>query len=251
MPELDIPRRNYHIAMLIDGDNAQPSLLGKFIIEASRYGTVIIRRIYGDWTNTSLNSWKKLLPNYAIQPVQQFQNTVGKNATDSALIIDAMDLLHQGVVDCFCLVSSDSDFTRLATRIRESGSFVIGIGKTTTPQPFVAACDVFIETENLGAETDAGEPTNSTKTQKEHKPIKSAAKPDLLPLLKQAFEISVQENGLALLSALGIALRKIQPGFDTRSYGHKQLSALLSAYPKVFKLDENSVNVRLVGSSDK
>src|SRR5215813_3047051 len=152
MTDRTLSTRNHRIAMLIDGDNAQPALVEKMLIEASKYGTVIVRRIYGDWTNTTLNGWKKVLPSHAIQPMQQFQYTTGKNSTDSALIIDAMDLLHQGVANCFCLVSSDSDYTRLATRIRESGAFVIGIGKKTTPQPFVAACDVFTYTENLNAD---------------------------------------------------------------------------------------------------
>src|SRR5688572_21289809 len=169
MPERDIVGRNHRIAMLIDGDNAQPTLLEKMIIEASKYGTVIIRRIYGDWTDTTLNGWKKALPKHAIQPIQQFRYTVGKNATDSALIIEAMDLLHQGIADCFCLVSSDSDYTRLATRIRESGSFVIGIGKKMTPQSFVVACDVFIYTENLVDEPKSVKATPQTKLPKSEK----------------------------------------------------------------------------------
>src|SRR5437773_9675213 len=163
MPEGDLSARNHRIAMLIDGDNAQPGLVEKMLIEASKYGTVIVRRIYGDWTNTTLSGWKKVLPSHAIQPIQQFQYTTGKNSTDSALIIDAMDLLHLGVADCFCLVSSDSDYTRLATRIRESGCFVIGIGKKTTPQPFVAACDVFTYTENLNAEAKPAKPSKAVK----------------------------------------------------------------------------------------
>jgi len=143
------------IAILIDGDNAQSSLLPQMLVEAGRHGQVTVRRIYGDWTTNSMNSWKETLNYHAFQPIQQFRYTVGKNATDSAMIIDAMDILHSGVVDGFCLVSSDSDYTRLATRIRETGIFVMGIGEKKTPKAFVNACDVFVYTENLVAEKKA------------------------------------------------------------------------------------------------
>jgi hypothetical protein len=143
----NLPRQK--IAMLIDGDNAQATLLSQMLVEAARYGQVTVRRIYGDWTTTSMNSWKETLNFHAFQPIQQFRYTIGKNATDSAMIIDAMDVLHSSVVDAFCLVSSDSDYTRLATRIRETGIFVMGIGEKKTPKPFVNACDVFVYTENL------------------------------------------------------------------------------------------------------
>src|SRR6266540_6303876 len=137
------------IAVLIDGDNAQSSLLPQMLVEAGRHGPVTVRRIYGDWTTSNMNSWKETLNFHAFQPIQQFRYTVGKNVTDSAMIIDAMDIMHTGVVDGFCLVSSDSDYTRLATRIREAGVFVMGIGEKKTPKPFVNACDVFVFTENL------------------------------------------------------------------------------------------------------
>ena len=137
------------IALLIDGDNAQPSLIGKILTEAGKYGLVTIRRIYGDWTTVNMQGWKHTLNDNAIQPIQQFRYTVGKNATDSAMIIDAMDILHSHLVDGFCLVSSDSDYTRLATRVREIGFFVMGVGKQTTPKAFVNACNIFIYTENL------------------------------------------------------------------------------------------------------
>ena len=149
----NLPRQK--IAMLIDGDNAQPSLLPQMLVEGARYGQVTVRRIYGDWTTANMNSWKETLNFHAFQPIQQFRYTIGKNATDSAMIIDAMDILHSGVVDAFCLVSSDSDYTRLATRIRETGIFVMGIGEKKTPKPFVNACDVFVYTENLVAGTKA------------------------------------------------------------------------------------------------
>src|SRR5512134_2541187 len=137
------------IAVLIDGDNAQSSLLPQMLVEAGRHGQVTVRRIYGDWTTNNMNSWKDVLNYHAFQPIQQFRYTVGKNATDSAMIIDAMDILHSRVVEGFCLVSSDSDYTRLATRIRETGIFVMGIGEKKTPKAFINACDLFVYTENL------------------------------------------------------------------------------------------------------
>jgi len=137
------------VAILIDGDNAQSSLIEQIVVESARFGNATIRRVYGDWTTANMKSWKDILNSYAFQPIQQFRYTIGKNATDSAMIIDAMDILHKDQVDGFCLVSSDSDYTRLATRIRESGKMVIGIGKQSTPRAFVSACDVFIYTENL------------------------------------------------------------------------------------------------------
>ena len=153
MPEEQISSLSRRkIAMLIDGDNAQSSLLSQMLVEAGRYGMVTVRRIYGDWTTPNMNSWKEVLNFHAIQPIQQFRYTIGKNATDSAMIIDAMDILHNRVVEGFCLVSSDSDYTRLATRIRETGIFVMGIGEKKTPKPFVNACDVFVYTENLVTE---------------------------------------------------------------------------------------------------
>lgn len=235
--------RDRLIAMLIDGDNAQPALIEKMLIEASKYGTVIIRRIYGDWTNTTLNGWKKVLHTHAIQPIQQFQYTTGKNSTDSALIIDAMDLLHGGVANCFCLVSSDGDYTRLATRIRESGSFVIGIGRMNTPQSFVVGCDVFIYTQNLSGEAEPIEPTESSKAVKDA-PAEPNTKRDPLPLLAKALEITVQDDGWVLLSALGSALRRVDSGFDSRSYGFNQLGKLLRNYPTMFEIDESGLYVR-------
>src|SRR6187401_57781 len=156
------------IAILIDGDNAQSSLLPQMLVEAGRHGQVTVRRIYGDWTTNSMNSWKDTLNFHAFQPIQQFRYTIGKNATDSAMIIDAMDILHSGVVDGFCLVSSDSDYTRLATRIRETGIFVMGIGEKKTPKPFVNACDVFVYTENLITEKKSVQQktTNNAKAKK-------------------------------------------------------------------------------------
>jgi hypothetical protein len=219
---------NHRIAMLIDGDNAQPTLIEKMLAEVGKYGVVSIRRIYGDWTTPQMSSWKKTLNTYAIQPIQQFRYTVGKNATDSALIIDAMDILHTAKINSFCLISSDSDYTRLATRIREKGLFVMGIGKKTTPRAFVNACDVFVYTNNLMQ--------SSTEQQKSHRKISINSESDPQPLIQKAFEMTVQEDGWALLAQLGQYLRQLDPGFDSRTYGHKQLSQLIRAYPALFKI---------------
>jgi uncharacterized LabA/DUF88 family protein len=224
------------IAILIDGDNAQPNLLPQMLVEAGRHGQVTVRRIYGDWTTSNMNSWKDTLNYHAFQPIQQFRYTVGKNATDSAMIIDAMDIMHSKVVDGFCLVSSDSDYTRLATRIREAGIFVMGIGEKKTPKAFVNACDVFVYTENLVAEKKAthAAPKKSSK----EKPRTEA---DPMPLLEQAFEMAVQEDGWASLSTMGNVLYQLDPGFDPRTYGHKQLSRMMMSLKDKFEMRSKDV----------
>lgn len=230
MPDEQLGGLSRHkIAILIDGDNAQASLLSQMLVETGKYGLVTLRRIYGDWTTNSMNSWKDILNFHAVQPVQQFRYTIGKNATDSAMIIDAMDILHSGVVEGFCLVSSDSDYTRLATRIRETGVFVMGIGEKKTPKPFVNACDVFVYTENLVSE----EKIVKTQSKKSQEKIKTDQEP--IPLLRKAFEMSVQEDGWSLLAVMGNALYQLDPGFDPRTYGHKQLSRLIGSYKEIFE----------------
>lgn len=237
MPEEQISSLTRHkIAMLIDGDNAQASLFPQMLVEAGKYGMVTVRRIYGDWTTPSMNSWKDILNYHAVQPIQQFRYTVGKNATDSAMIIDAMDILHSGVVNGFCLVSSDSDYTRLATRIRETGVFVMGIGEKKTPKPFVNACDVFVYTENLVSEAKkqkerVRKPVAEKKREKEER-----EELDPLPLLEKAYDIAVQEDGWARLDLMGNALYQLDPGFDPRTYGHKQLSRLVASLKDTFEM---------------
>jgi len=226
--------------MLIDGDNAQASLLREMIAEAGKYGLITVRRIYGDWTTNSMNSWKDMLNYHAVQPVQQFRYTVGKNATDSAMIIDAMDLLHAGVVDGFCLVSSDSDYTRLATRLREAGVYVMGMGEKKTPKPFVNACDVFVYVENL-----VPEQKRSTKAHVQHNndnKKKKEDQPDALPLVLQAFDLAVQEDGWARLDHVGNALYQLDPSFDPRTYGHRQLSRLLASYKSYFDMRTQEID---------
>jgi uncharacterized LabA/DUF88 family protein len=227
--------RDRSIAMLIDGDNAQASLIKNILTETGKYGIVTIRRIYGDWTTANMNGWKDTLQTHAIQPIQQFRYTTGKNATDSAMIIDAMDILYERIVDGFCLVSSDSDYTRLATRLREKGIFVMGIGKKSTPRAFVNACEVFVFTENLSIETTKPKPPTSHKSQDTPR----IAAPELVALLKNAFEVAVQDNGWASLGALGNHLRQLDPSFDSRTYGFRQLSSLIHAFPDVFDYKES------------
>lgn len=244
--------RSRRMAMLIDGDNAQASLISNMLAESGKYGMVIIRRIYGDWTTSNMNGWKDTLQTHAIQPIQQFRYTVGKNATDSAMIIDAMDILYEDRVDGFCLVSSDSDYTRLATRIREKGIFVMGIGKQSTPRAFVNACDVFVITENLQknlrkeprptrSQDSRKKSDKSEKGEKSEKADRLSEEKELLndpiPLLKQAFDLAVQDDGWAFLGVMGTQLRQLDPSFDPRTYGYRQLSLLIQAYPDVFEME--------------
>ena len=223
-------------AVLIDGDNAQASLLPQILAEVGKVGLITIKRIYGDWTTTNMNSWKESLHKHAIQPIQQFRYTVGKNATDSAMIIDAMDLLHSNDVDGFCIVASDSDYTRLATRIREEGLFVIGVGEKKTPEAFTNACNQFIYCENL---TIAKEPKK--KLRKKTKKEEGTGVLDPLPLLLQGFEMAAKEEEWVYLASMGNALRQLDPAFDPRTYGHQKLQSLIKDYPEtfVFKLDDS------------
>lgn len=205
---------NNKLAVLIDAENAQASVVTELLAEVSRYGTASVKRAYGDWTTTKLKGWKDHLNKMAIQPVQQFSYTVGKNATDSALIIDAMDLLHGSDLDGFCIVSSDSDFTRLATRIREAGLMVYGFGEKKTPDPFVAACDKFVFTEIL-------RPTQSEEDQKQTdlEPLK--------PMIITAVNATAKDDGWATLSSVGSMISKNNPSFDSRNYGCAQLGKLM------------------------
>lgn len=227
-PTLPSTRR---LALLIDGDNAQPSLIDKVLAEVAKYGTGTTRRIYGDWTEANMRGWKETLQEFAIQPIQQFRFTVGKNATDSAWIIEAIDLLHSGIVEGFCVVSSDSDYTRLATRIRESGLFVMGIGRSNTPRAFVAACEVFVYTENLSEDAKAA-PIPATSLAKT-KGIATDAPP---PALMRAVEMAAQEDGWASLGAVGNFVQQLDSGFDPRTYGFKQLSLLIGSFPDKFEV---------------
>ena len=224
------PSQN-RLAVLIDADNAQPSITEGLLSEVAKYGVASVKRIYGDWTTPSLTGWKSVLLEHSIQPVQQFRYTVGKNATDSAMIIDAMDLLYTKRFDGFCLVSSDSDFTRLASRIREEGLLVYGFGEKKTPKAFVSACDKFIFTEVLRFQEDIGSSVKS-KTANE---LKRDTK--LVALLRNALEAASDDGGWAHLAAVGSNIAKQAPEFDPRNYGFSKLGGLAQA-TNLFDVDE-------------
>jgi len=238
------------LAMLIDADNAQPSVIEGLLAEVAKYGVASVKRIYGDFTSTRMTQWKQVLLKHSINPVQQFAYTSGKNATDSSLIIDAMDLMYTERFDGFCLVSSDSDFTRLAQRLREEGLTVYGFGERKTPDAFVQACDKFIYTEVLRAEPEAAPahaPAKKTrsrqpaaKTAKTPAPAKAGPSPAPIELLRQAIEDASDDSGWAKLGVVGNYLNKVRPDFDPRLYGHKKLSDLLRAQPKYFAVEERA-----------
>lgn len=243
----------FNIAVLIDGDNAQAKLIKEILEEVSRYGKATIRRIYGDWTTQQMNSWKELINQYSINPIQKFSYTTGKNSTDSAMIIDAMDILHTQNVDGFCIVSSDSDYTGLAKRIREEGMFVMGIGERKTPTAFVKSCEIFTFSENLQPKQEKPAVSsrspkrttkrNETSTDKtEQKEIAEIGKEDL-KLLDKAFEISTNKNeeDETYIAHIGSTLRKIDPSFDPRSYGFRTLTQLFASIDK-YKIVRNVVN---------
>lgn len=209
------------LAILIDADNANPAIVKGLIDEVAKFGRATVRRIYGNWTEPNLKSWKAALLDYSIQPMQQFDNTKGKNATDSALIIDAMDLLYGGNLDGFCIVSSDSDFTRLASRLRESGKHVYGFGEKKTPSAFVRACDRFIYTEIFTkAEGQSPRPRNAAELDRDR---------NFLALVGGVVDDASDEDGWAHLGVVGSLLTKKAPDFDSRNYGYSKLSGLLEA----------------------
>ena len=223
------------LAVLIDADNAPRTALREVMAEVARYGAATIKRIYGDWTAPNMGSWKPLLLEHAITPFQQYSYTTGKNATDSAMIIDAMDILYSGNCDGFVLVSSDSDFTRLATRLREAGMKVYGMGEKKTPKPFIVACDKFVYIESLKA-AEPSAPAPSGRTSKK----KAAPAAESLPvqeLIAQSVEDLADEDGYAHLGPLGNLLIKKQPDFDPRNYGYSKLSKLIAALDDVFELE--------------
>ncbi len=226
------------LAVLIDADNAQPGLAGALLAEIAKYGTANVKRIYGDWTHTRLKGWKDVLLPHSIQPIQQFGYTKGKNSTDSALIIDAMDLLYSGKFDGFCIVSSDSDFTKLASRIRESGLTVYGFGERHTPEPFVAACDKFIYNEVLFAKSDEEEdesPSGGAIKRKNSQELRQDRR--LVQLLRSATTAAADDGGWAELGSVGSNIAKQSPDFDPRNYGYARLSGLVAA-TSLFDVDE-------------
>lgn len=223
----DAPRR---LAVLIDADNVSASVIAPLLAEIANYGAATVRRIYGDWTLPNLGAWKAVLAEHSIVPIQQFRNTTGKNATDSAMIIDAMDLLHAGRLDGFCLVSSDSDFTRLASRIREQGVPVYGFGESKTPRAFIAACDRFVFTDVLtgrsGSGTGKAPPLKSVKTDAQ-----------LAALLRRVVDASADETGWAALGDVGSRMAQQESDFDPRVYGFTRLRPLIEEMG-IFELEE-------------
>ena len=235
---------NASLAVLIDADNAQASIIEGLLTEVAKFGVASVKRIYGDWTLPNLGQWKSVLLEHSIQPIQQFRYTTGKNATDSAMIIDAMDLLYTGNFDGFCIVSSDSDFTRLASRIRESGKSVYGFGEKKTPQPFVAACDRFIYTEIFvtAAEDEA--------SRQKIPPNKLRQDAKLINLFRSAIESASNEDGWAHLGVVGSNIIKNAPDFDPRNYGYAKLSDLAVAIG-LFEVEKNQNHLMLRNKAKK
>lgn len=217
------------LAVLIDGDNSSYKRIDEILEELAKFGVPTIKRIYGDWTKSTSEGWKTELLENAITPVQQFAYTVGKNATDSALIIDAMDILYSKDIDGFCIVSSDSDFTRLATRLREAGKFVIGMGEEKTPSAFIKACDRFIYLSVINPRK------NSKKTISENK------RSDLINLIRTSIDDVADDNGYAFLADVGNLMNKKRPDFDPRNYGYMKLSLLIKSL-RQFDVEERPVS---------
>lgn len=265
------------LAVLIDADNVSHSHISDMMEEATRYGTPTFKRIYGDWTQPHLVSWKKVLLEHAITPIQQYSYTKGKNSTDSAMIIDAMDILYSSRVDGFCIVSSDSDFTRLVIRLREAGMRVFGMGEKKTPKPFIAACDKFLFIEVLGssgedADADAadeksdntagGAKSSGTKKQAKSRPQSSktknhSKKPEMDKRMQKLIRLSVSdvadEDGWAFLGEVGNMILKKEPSFDPRNYGLNKLTPLLKQLD-LFEFDERQTqgsNIRQIYVRDK
>lgn len=223
-----------NLAVLIDGDNIPSSYVKEMMEEIAKYGSPTIRRIYGDWTKPNLSKWKSKLLENAITPIQQYAYTSGKNATDSAMIIDAMDLLYSGKVNGFCLVSSDSDFTRLATRLREAGMQVIGIGEKKTPNPFIAACDKFIYIEILKRKAKEKELDDDKNDDKET--IDRITTKEIKLIASTITDLS-DDDGWAFLGDVGSLLQKKMPNFDPRNYGFQKLTPLISSIDK-FEIEQ-------------
>jgi len=235
-------KKDLNLAVLIDADNIPYSNIKGMLDEITKLGVPTIKRIYGDWTKRTVSGWKQALLEHAITPIQQYSYTSGKNATDSAMIIDAMDILHSQIVDGFCLVSSDSDFTRLATRLRESGMLVIGIGEKKTPNPFIVACDKFIYIEIIGTKDIAKKTATKTSSQNRVQTTKiDSIDSDTIQLLKSSIEDLADDNGWTFLADVGSLIIKKKPDFDPRNYGFPKLTPLIKSLGDHFDVDEREV----------
>ncbi|MDA0197109.1 MAG: NYN domain-containing protein [Bacteroidetes bacterium] len=224
------------LAVLIDGDNITSAYVKEMMEEIAKYGNPTIKRIYGDWTKPNLSKWKNLLLENAITPIQQYGYTTGKNATDSAMIIDAMDILYSEKVNGFCLVSSDSDFTRLATRLREAGMLVFGIGEKKTPNPFIVACDKFIYIEILKSQSE-GHETESAESKSSEKNSVDIITPKVINLIASTISDLADDDGWAFLGDVGSLLQKKQPNFDSRNFGFQKLTPLIKSI-KRFEIEQ-------------
>jgi len=235
------------IAVLIDADNVPYSNIKGMLDEIAKFGKPTIKRIYGDWTKPTVSGWKPALLEHAITPVQQYSYTTGKNATDSAMIIDAMDILHSQKVNGFCIVSSDSDFTRLATRVKESGMLVLGIGEKKTPSPFIMACDKFIYVEIIGGteEKQTKTPQKSTTKSTEKATTQTTGldkiNKTLIKLIKSTIDDVADDSGWAFLAEVGALVIKKKPDFDPRNYGFSKLTPLIKSLNKHFTIYEREV----------
>lgn len=227
---------NFNLAVLIDGDNIPSAYVQEMMEEIAKYGNPTIKRIYGDWTNPRLAKWKTMLLENAITPIQQYGYTTGKNATDSAMIIDAMDILYSEKVNGFCLVSSDSDFTRLATRLREAGMQVIGIGEKKTPNPFIVACDKFIYIEILKKQAKAIEGDNGNGKESSKDTYDKITNKEIQLITNTINDVS-EDDGWAFLGDVGSLIQKKQPNFDPRNYGFQKLTPLIKSIDR-FEIDQ-------------
>jgi uncharacterized LabA/DUF88 family protein len=232
--------KDLKLAVIIDADNVPASNVREMMQEIAKYGVPTFKRIYGDWTKPNLASWKSVLLENAITPIQQYGYTSGKNATDSAMIIDAMDILYTNRVDGFCIVSSDSDFTRLATRLRESGMKVFGFGEKKTPKPFIVACDKFVYLEILKRQKPA-KPDAAQKNKQQVVEVEDSFQKidrELLSLLSSTVNDVADEDGWAFLGDVGNLLIKKSPDFDPRNFGFEKLTPLIKSLQKHFEIDE-------------
>ena len=254
--------KDLRLAVLIDADNVPYSNIKGMLEEMAKYGTPTFKRIYADWTKPTVSGWKSVLLEYAITPIHQYSYTTGKNATDSSMIIDAMDILYSGKVDGFCIVSSDSDFTRLAIRLREAGMKVFGFGENKTPTAFISACDKFVYIEILAAETKQSKPASKGRRDKRRTEVAATAESEEVPqgkrlgtvtkevvkLISDSVEDLADESGWAYLGDLGNLLIKKQPDFDPRNYGFQKLVLLINSL-RIFEVEKRETgkgNVRHV-----
>lgn len=237
-------KKELNLAVLFDADNVPYAHVQEMLNEIAKYGVPTIKRIYGDWTKPTLAGWKTVLLENAITPVQQYSYTTGKNATDSAMIIDAMDILHSNKVDGFCIISSDSDFTRLATRLRESSKYVIGMGERKTPRPFIVSCDKFIYIENLGNDDEETPTKKEASETEEVKPVPAPKEKigyALIKLLRHTINDLADDNDWVSMAEVGSLIMKKRPDFDPRNYGFQRLTPLIESCPKYFEIEKRKV----------